>query len=506
MSDAGTVEGRRLARTIAALVPALAMVGIDNTVTTTALPTIARFFESPISDLQWVVAAYSLSVATFLPISATIGDYFGRRRAVLAGYAAFALGSLVASAAPTVPVLLAARLPQGVGTALMLPNALALLGLTFPLGVRGKAIGLWSGAASFGLLAGPLVGGALIERFGWQAIYFPNQAVAILGLLAVWRWVADVGERRRAPVDLAGLATASVVLFSLTFGLVEAGRRGFADPLVVVALIAAAVGTVAFVARERQAAHPLFDLALVADRSFGPVLAITAAAHVGLMSGFFFVSIYLQSLRDLPATTAGLVLTAFTAPLVVAPPVGGRLTDRLGWRTPLMVALALLAAGIGALAFAGPNTPLGLVAVALAVAALGGGLMLSAESTAVVSVPPAEQVSAASASLSASRQFGISLGVATTGTVAALVLRTRLAADLARAGVEPSLGAALAHGSKLTSAPRFPAGTDPSIVEAALEATRVAAFDAYGVAMGMCGAALVAALAIAVLRLRDVPK
>ena len=424
---------------LVALFPALAVPNLDGTMVIVALPTIGQALGASISDLQWISAMFTLGNATLLPLSASLGDLYGRRRTMLVGYWLYLAGTVAAALTPTVGLLLGARALQGFGMALLFSNSLAQIGVVFGERERGRAVGLWICLAAGTLIIGPLMAGWLVERLAWPSIFWVSAAFAAVGAVGMVRFVPDDGVRRKANIDLPGTAVATVALFFLTFGFVEAGRRGLTAPIVVVSVLVGLGAVVAFVKVERRSDHPMVDPALFTNSSFGTILRIGACVNIALYGLFFLMTIYLQSVLSMSPSGAAVIVAIVFLPIIFIPYVAGAVGDRSGLEKPLVAGIVFMTVTLGWFGLvAGPETSVATILPPLALFGLGLGWHFSLENTAIVSSVPPTFASAGSAALSAVRQVGASLSVALFGTLATFMTQFRSRPSLQQLGYEAS--------------------------------------------------------------------
>src|SRR5213082_2098383 len=249
--------------TLGAVSVGLFMIMLDNTVVNVALPSMRASLHMTLSELEWVVAGYALTFAAFMLIGGKLADFLGRRLI-------FTGASLACGLAPNGGFLIGARVVQGLGGALMNPATLSIITATFPPRERGKAIGIWAGVSAMALAIGPLVGGLLTEHVNWNWIFFINVPVGILGLLAIPVFIEesrDTSVDQR--LDVPGLATSAIGLFSLTYAFIEANSYGWTSGRILGAFAVAAVALVTFVLLERHQRAPMLDLSLFRNRTFG---------------------------------------------------------------------------------------------------------------------------------------------------------------------------------------------------------------------------------------------
>ena len=452
---------------LVALFPALGIPNLDSTMVIVALPTIGRELGGSISDLQWITVMFALGNATLLPLSASLGDLYGRRRTMLAGYWLYLVGTIAAALISTVGLLLGARAVQGFGMALLFPNALAQIGVVFEERERGRAVGIWIGLSAGPLIAGPLMAGWLVEHLAWSAIFWVTALFTVVGAVGMIRFVPDDGVRRRASIDYPGMATATAALFFLTFGFVEAGRRGVTAPIILASVAIGLVAVVVFVVVERRSDHPMIDPALFTDSSFGTVLRIGVCVNTAVTGVFFLMVLYLQSLLSMSPWTAGVILAIVFVPMIFSPYVAGSVGDRLGFKRPLVAGMGFMAATLAWLSFvATSEASFATIVPPLALFGLSLGWHFSIESTAIVSSVPPTFASAGTASLSAVRQVGASFSVALFGTLATFATQFR-----SRAALEP-----LGYD---TSGVRF-AEFEPTMADEVETIVRSASGDAFG--------------------------
>ena len=328
------------------------MVILDITVVNVALPSIQRELGIPFGDLQWVITAYTLAFGGLLLLGGRVADLFGRRRAFVAGVAAFVAASLGAALAESAAALIAARVGQGASAALLSPAALALVTTSFPEGPeRRRALAAWAGVAASGGAFGVLVGGALTETLGWQAIFLINAPVAAAIVVLAPRWVPAGGRDRSRRLDASGAALAVASVALLLYGLVEAPEAGWGSAQTLATLAVAAAGLVAFVAVERRVPERLVDLRVLRRRPTAVALVLMVAGMGTVVSAFFFASVYLQHVLGHSALRTGLEFLPGALVLIATAHAGGHLAGRLGARTVLVAGMG--AGGAGALLLSG---------------------------------------------------------------------------------------------------------------------------------------------------------
>ncbi|MEQ9093734.1 MAG: MFS transporter, partial [Miltoncostaeaceae bacterium] len=327
---------------------------LDATVVNVALPHIGRELDAGFTGLQWTVNAYTLALAALLLLSGSLGDRLGRRRVFVVGVAWFALASLACALAPTVEVLVGARIAQGVGGALLTPASLALLQASFRPGDRAAAIGAWTGLTGVAGATGPLLGGWLVDVASWRLIFLINLPLAAVVIWAAVRHVPESsapGERAR-PLDVRGAGLAALALAGLTHGLGEAAAgRGSAHALA--AGVVGALAAAGFIAYEARTPAPLVPLGLFRERTFSAANAVTLVVYAALSAAIFLLPLQLQQVLDYSALMAGLSLAPVTLLMLLLSPSAGRLCQRVGPRIPLTFGPLVAAAGFALLAGVG---------------------------------------------------------------------------------------------------------------------------------------------------------
>jgi EmrB/QacA subfamily drug resistance transporter len=324
---------------------------IDESVVNVALPGIEADLHTTLASMQWVINAYTLCMSALLLIGGAAADRFGRRKLFLGGMVTFTLASIACGFAPNVAPLVAARAIQGVGAALLVPCSLAIIGATFDEHERGAAIGIWSGASALAAGAGPLLGGLLIDHLSWRAIFFINPLIAIPTLwIAMLRLPESADPAARTGLDWLGAALVFGGLGSLVYGLISASTLGWRDLTVTGSLTAGALLLLGFALEERRTFAPMVPLALFRSPSFSGVNLLTLFLYGALAGAFFFLPFLLIKAHGFSATAAGAVYLPFTLVLAVLSRWSGRLVDRLGARSPLIVGPVVVAVGFALLA------------------------------------------------------------------------------------------------------------------------------------------------------------
>ena len=396
---------------VAASIPVF-MASLDNLVVTSALPVIHERLGASVEDLQWITNAYTLSFAALMLLAVTLGDRFGRRHLFVAGIAVFTVASALAAVSSEPWQLIAARALQGVGGAAVMPLSLTLLAGAVSQRLRPLAIGIWGGIAGLGVALGPLVGGAVVEGWSWEAIFWINVPIGVVaGVLALVALPNGYGAR--VPADLVGVALAGVGILAVVFGIVRGNDAGWSSVEVAGSLVSGAVLLAAFVWWESRFEAPLLPLRLFRDRSFTIANVVGLTFSFGAFGSVFILIQFLQVVQGHSPLTAGLMTMPWTlAPMVVAP-LAGAFSGRIGTRTLTVAGLTSLAAGIF---WIGSTMSADVAYLTLlpgfVLAGVGMGLVFAPISTAVLANMVPDDHAKASGANSTLREIGVALGIA----------------------------------------------------------------------------------------------
>jgi EmrB/QacA subfamily drug resistance transporter len=394
------------------------MLLLDITVVNTALPAIQRDLGGSFTDLQWVIDAYTLSLAALVLTAGSLADRLGRRRVFAAGLGIFSLASLAAGFAPDPTVLNISRAVQGVGGAIMFAVSLALIAQEFRAGrERGMAMGVYGATIGVAVAIGPLVGGALTSSLGWRSVFFLNVPIGAAAIAATYLRLRETRDPNATRIDWPGLATFSVALFMLVLALLRGNDEGWDSGLIVGLFAGAAALLTAFVAIERRVREPMLPLHFFRRPAFTGVQLAAFGISGSLFALFLYLTLYLQNYLGYSPIEAGLRYLPITVASFIAAPIAGSLLGRLQARVILSVGLAM--AGGGMLLMSGLNAGSDWTALLLGfvVAGLGVGLLNPAIADVALSVVPKEQSGMAAGINDTFRQVGIAVGIAAWGAV-----------------------------------------------------------------------------------------
>ena len=404
--------------TLAVCCTAIFMTTLDNTILNAALPALGRDLHTSSAMLEWSVDSYIVCRAALLFGAAAIGDRFGRRRCMAIGTAVFTLGSLGCGLSQNATQLIVFRVIQSAGGALMTPASMGLLVDTFnEPAQRAQALGYWSAATGLSTTAGPLLGGALVQAVGWQAVFFVNVPIGLLGLLGI-RYLRSGPTRKGRQVNVTSQVAVAASLVGIVYSLIIAPEAGWSSPHVLAGFAVTVLGAVTLVVVERRSRRPLLQLRPGQARAVAGSVIIAVALYV-CMNGFtFYNTLYLQQVRGFSPFLAGLCVTPVMITSLVFGPVAGYLTGHRGPRLPAALATALATVAMALLALlVAPGTPLLVLLACYLVLGIGMGLVNPPLATASVAgmVPGAAGVAAATTSTA--RQVGTSLGIALIGSI-----------------------------------------------------------------------------------------
>ena len=417
---------------LAVLCLGLFMILLDGTIVNIAIPHIQTAFDTSFSNIEWVMNAYILAFAVLLVTMGRFGDLWGRRRLFVGGMVLFTLGSLACGLAPSIYLLIAFRVVQGIGGAAMMPSTLSIIADVFPAGKRGAAMGVWGGVSGLASGLGPVLGGVIIQYVTWPSvagswrwIFLVNIPVGIVGVILALRLVPESKNPTAVQtLDLPGVALISASLFCLTFALIEGQSYGWTSAPILGLLAGAIVAFGIFYRREHRVSQPLIDFSLFRSLNFAAGNATGLLLSAAMMGAFFTIPIFLQSVLGFSAIKAGLVMAPMSVIIIIAAPVAGVLSDRVGSKWIVAAGMFILAFGLGWMAGLVPGvekispdtTSLSLL-VPFLLSGVGIGLAVAPVTSAVMATAPKERVGNASGVLSTMRQVGSLMGIAILGAV-----------------------------------------------------------------------------------------
>jgi EmrB/QacA subfamily drug resistance transporter len=489
------VHHARRWKTLGVLSLSLVIIGLDNTILNVALPTLQHEFDASPSELQWMVDSYLLVFAGLLLVFGTLGDRFGRKRALQAGVSIFGLASLGALVADSADQVIAVRAAMGVGAALIMPATLSIIANLFTGKERGKAIGIWAALAAVGTGLGPLAGGLLLEWFDWWSVFMVNVPVAAAALLLAVRYVPESRDPRPGRFDVLGAALSIAGFSLLVYAIIEAPGQGWTSAWTLGALAASVVLLGAFLWWERRVDEPMLDLGFFRSASFSVGTAGVSVAFFALLGAIFVLTQYLQFVHGYTAIEAGAIMSPIAVGLMMGAGSSSKAVERLGVSRVVAVGLAGIATMLALTTLWQPDTQALFLALWFLGLALAMGWVMAPATDAVVGAVPAAKSGIASATNTVARMVSGALGVAVIGSIVGSLYSSDVTGSFtalppdAQARAEDSVGAASAIAGQL-----------PADASSDLLATSGEAFTR---AMGsglLVAAALAAVAAVVVLR------
>jgi MFS transporter, DHA2 family, multidrug resistance protein len=457
----------------------------------TAIPTMQEALGASASQVAWILDAYAIVFAGSLLTAGALGDRFGRKRALLAGLLVFGSGSLIAGVATSASQVIAGRAVMGIGAALVMPATLSIITTIFPPEERNRAIGVWAGFAGAGGAIGPIVSGALLERYWWGSAVLVNLPLVAATFIAIWTFAPESRDESETPLDPVGAVLSLAGLGALVFTIIQGGENGWTTTPVIAAAIVAVVALTGFLRWERQTEHPMLPLTLFGDRRFSVGSAVVTVAFF-VMFGFFFLSTqYLQFARQYSPLEAGLALLPLPIAFVAVSPRSAVFAARFGAARVMATGLVVIAGGFLILSFVTPGTSYFALAVAFAVLGAGMGMTAAPATGEIMSAVPLSKAGVGSAMNDTTRELGGALGIAILGSIATSAYRSAI--DVAGLGLEagPRHLAEESIGTAALVAGQVPAGD-------AVRAQAASAFTDAFVLTSVVSVGIVLAAAVAV--------
>jgi DHA2 family methylenomycin A resistance protein-like MFS transporter len=411
-------QGPSPSLTLLAMSLGYGVVQLDVTIVNTALDRIGTSLGGGVSELQWVVNAYTIAFAAFILTAGALGDRIGAKRVFMAGFAIFTLASLACALASNSVVLIAARAVQGLGAAVLVPNSLALLNHAYPdQRGRGRAIGIWAAGASLALTAGPLAGGALIALIGWRSIFLVNLPIGLAGLWLSWRYATETTRNQQREVDSPGQILAITTLGGLAGSIIEGGALGFGNAFVISGFAGSALLGFLFIAQEARSSHPMLPLSLFAHRLFALTSLVGLLVNTAFYGLIFVFSLYFQRVNGLSPLQTGLAFVPMMGMVLPANLVAARISERIGAPATIAAGGVLTALGCVMLLGIAPGTPYFETLVQLMIIGGGLGLLVPPLTATLLGSVEKTRSGIAAGVLNATRQTGSVLGVALFGAL-----------------------------------------------------------------------------------------
>ena len=493
---------RRKPLILASLLLAAFAISVDTTIVNVALPTVVRELHASTTQLEWVVDAYNLVFAALVLAAGNLGDRVGRKGVLLAGLGVFGAATIAGGLGQSPGELIAARAVMGLGAALIFPATLSLLTNVFTeRGERARAIGLWGATTGIGIALGPIVGGWLLERDGWQSVFFALAPIAALGLILVSLYVPSSRDPGAPRADRPGLALSTAAMAILIYTIIEAPNSGWVGIRSIAGFALAASLLVAFIAWERRAATPMLDVGLFRNLRFSAASGAVTISFFSLMGFIFLVTLYFQLLKGYAPFSTGIRLLPVATLTGITSALGTGLAVRSGTKLVVAAGLVSLAAGLAWTSTASASTTYLTIAGQMVLIGSGIGLTSAPATESIMGAVPRAKAGVGSAVNDATRILGGTLGVAVIGSIYASLYASRLANGLGAHLPGPAAGAAKSSvGGALGAADQLAAGGHGDLATTLRDAASAAFFHGFALAC-LVAAGVVIAGALVVLAL-----
>jgi EmrB/QacA subfamily drug resistance transporter len=464
-----------------------AVVSVDSTVVNVALPSIRADLGGGLAGQQWIANGYLLTLSSLMLVAGSLGDLFGERRIYTLGVTGFGVASVICAVSPTIGALVAARALQGVFGALLTPAGLAVIAATFPPAERGHAVGLWTAWGGIGIVAGPLIGGQIVDSTSWRWIFAINVPLVLATLWLVARAVPASRPRAGVRLDLIGAVLCAVGLAAFTFGLIQQPLHGWGSPMVFGPMVGGVVLFACFIAHELRTPQPMLPLALFSRRNFTVTNIETLAMYAGLGMLFFFLVVFLQQTADYSALAAGTATLPVTLVMFALSGRFGGLADRHGPRFFLAAGPLIAAGGLLLMQRVDENADyVSQLLPALLVFALGLSMTVAPLTATVLADADESNAGIASAVNNAIARVAGLLAIAAVGAAVA----AHIAGSIGTSS-DTRVDAALAQARSEPLGPPPTAGLDPGRARLVRAEVRSASVSGFHLGVGI-GAALVA--------------
>jgi EmrB/QacA subfamily drug resistance transporter len=496
-SSRGPEARRRKPWILASLLLASFAINVDTTIVNVALPTLVRELHASTTQLEWIVSAYNLVFAALVLAAGNLGDRVGRKGVLLAGLGVFGAATIAGGLGNSPGELIAARAVMGLGAALIFPATLSLLTNVFTeRRERARAIGLWGATTGIGIALGPIIGGWLLERDGWQSVFFALAPIAALGLILVSVYVPSSRDPEAPRADRPGIALATAAMAVLVYTIIEAPNHGWGEARSLAGFALAAALLVAFIDWERRAAAPMLDVGLFRNLRFSAASGAVTISFFSLMGFVFLVTLYFQFLKGYAPFSTGVRLLPVAILTGITSVLGTRLAVRSGAKLVVAAGLVSLAAGLAWTATASASTTYLTIAGQMVLIGSGIGLTSAPATESIMGAVPRAKAGVGSAVNDATRILGGTLGVAVIGSIYASLYASGLANSLGVHLPGPAADAAESSvGGAFGAADQLAAGGQGDLATTLRDAASAAFFHGFEIAcMVAAGVAIAGAL------------
>jgi DHA2 family multidrug resistance protein-like MFS transporter len=483
-------------KALGVLALSLFIVTVGNTILNVGLPTIRDELGASASQLQWIVDGYLLVFAGLLLTAGSLGDRFGRRKALVTGLVVFGVGSLLAALSNTAEALIASRALMGLGAAGIMPTTLSILTNIFPAHERPKAIAAWAAVSGIGIAVGPISGGWLLEHFSWNSVFLVNLPIVLVALVGVAAFVPDSRDREAPKLDLPGAGLSIAALSTIVWAMIEAPERGWAAPMILAALALGLITLAAFIVWERHTPNPMLDVTVFRNLRFSAASLSITFVFFALMGVLFFLTTYMQAVLGYSALETGTRVLPVAVGMVMASRLSVKLVHKAGTKIIVASGLMTVAAALSMYTGFDVDTAYEQFAIALFLMGLGMGLAMSPATEAIMGALPRAKAGVGSAMNDVVREIGGTLGVAILGSV----LNSRFASGMTASVTELTPEQAHLAGDSVGGAHAVAAHLDAGTAQTLIDVSNHAFVDAMATTAGIAAAvALIGAVIAAAL-------
>ncbi len=405
----------------------LLVIVLDNSILNVAVPTIVRDLDATNSQVQWIIDSYTLVFAGLLLTMGSIGDRFGRRGALQAGFVIFGLGSIASALASDAPQLIGTRAFMGIGGALIMPATLSIITNVFPANERGRAIGFWAGTAGAGAALGPLTGGFLLEHFYWGSVFLVNIPIVIGGLVAGFFLIPTSRDPSAPKLDPFGAVLSIASLTAILYAIIEAPTEGWTSPTILASLAGGLALLGVFGWWETHTDHPMLDVRFFKNPRFSAASGSITLIFFAMFGSLFLLTQYMQFTLGYDPLTAGIRLLPFALTMGITAPLSSKLVERIGTKITVTAGLTLVTIGLLLMTGLQVDTSYGNLVWRLMIMAVGMGLTMAPATESVMGSLPLGKAGVGSAVNDTTRQVGGALGVAIIGSVMSSVYGSKVA-------------------------------------------------------------------------------